>query len=175
MKSYHLTFLSKNKNSLSRNFLLFTSNSSLNFHVVKKYFQKKTEKHFLTILKSPHVNKSAQEQFEFHLFSKQLSIFPFKRSHYTYILKKVRNTLFSDVMLKIKSSINKEKKNNTRLVIFNPNNFKLNINKSLITQKKRLDELKNIKQLKNFDEKNNKKVKLMLQTFDIYGEFCKIV
>ena len=74
MKSYHLIFSAKNKNSLNYNFKFF-KHSLLNSNTIKKHFQKRTKKHFLTILKSPHVNKSAQEQFESHIFSKQLSIF----------------------------------------------------------------------------------------------------
>jgi ribosomal protein S10 len=171
MKSYHLTFLSKNKDSLNSKILFFTNTSALNFNVIKKYFQKKTKKHFLTILKSPHVNKSAQEQFESRVFSKQLTIFSPKKLQYAYLLKKIRNNLFSDVKIKIKCSVNKEKNSNIRLQIFNPDNFKLNINKIFRTQTNHSSSLKG---RKIFDNKNNKKTKLFLQILDIYGELTQV-
>lgn len=51
----------RKKNSLK---LIYYTKQSQN----KKYFC------FISALKSPHVNKKAQEQFEFNLYSKQLKI-----------------------------------------------------------------------------------------------------
>jgi len=69
MKAYHLTFYSKNKKSLKNAFYLINSRTTK----IKKYFQKKAKRSVITILKSPHVNKTAQEQFESHIFSRQLT------------------------------------------------------------------------------------------------------
>jgi ribosomal protein S10 len=171
MKSYHLTFLSKNKNSLQSAFFFFLKTSILNFNVVKKYFQKKTKKHFLTILKSPHVNKKAQEQFEIRIFSKQLSIYSPKKLKYILFLKKTQENLFSDVKVKIKFSLNEKKQNNFRFTILNPNNYKLDINKNRISQKDSLSSIKAKKNLQKFTSKDNKKTKHFLEIVDIYGEF----
>lgn len=168
MKSYHLTFLSKNKNSLNSAFLFFFKTSNLNFNIVKKYFQKKTDKHFLTILKSPHVNKKAQEQFEIRIYSKQLSIYSPKKLKYLFFLKKIQENLFSDVKLKIKFSITEKKQNNLRFTTFNPDNFKLNINKNFTSQKNNLQNFKMKKNLSNF--KNTIKVNYFLTAIDTYGE-----
>ena len=168
MKSYHLTFLSKNKNSLNSAFLFFLKTSTLNFNVVKKYFQKKTDKHFLTILKSPHVNKKAQEQFEIRIFSKQLSIYSPKKLKYLFFLKKIQENLFSDVKLKIKFSITEKKQNHFRFTTFNPGNFKLNTNKNITSQKNNLQNFKIKKSFRNF--KNTIKVKIFLTVIDTYGE-----
>jgi ribosomal protein S10 len=168
MKSYHLTFFSKNKNSLDSAFLFFLKTSTLNFNVVKKYFQKKMNKHFLTILKSPHVNKKAQEQFEIRIFSKQLSIYSPQKLKYLFFLKKIQENLFSDVKLKIKFSITKKKQNHTRFKVFNPDNFKLNTRKIFISQKNNLQDQKIEKNLLNF--KNTIEVKYLLTGIDVYGE-----
>lgn len=172
MKFYHLTFLSKNKNSLQRNFLFFMITSNLNFAVVKKYFQKKTKKQFITILKSPHVNKSAQEQFVSHKFSKQLTIFSSKNFQYTYLLKQIKSNMFSDINLRVKCSLNKQKDTSTKLQIFNPDNFHLNLNENIFNQKKILS--RTITPQKNFQINKVKKIKTFLKTLDIYGELVKI-
>ena len=137
----------------------------LNFNVVKNYYQKKSKKHFLTILKSPHVNKSAQEQFDYHTFSKQLTVGCPNKHEQIYFLKKIKDNLFSDTHIKIKCSSNKKAKRNAQLQVFNPNNFKLNINNLNKSQQTRTSQTK-----ENFSKQNNKKIKLFLQTLDIYGE-----
>lgn len=161
MKSCHLTFLSKNKNSLNEAFMFFLTN--LNFKIVKKYLKKKTKKHFVTILKSPHVNKKAQEQFETFIFSKQLTLYPTKKFKYLFYLKKIQENLFSNVKLKIKFSLIKN--NNLRLSIFNLNNFKLNLNK--INQTNTVH--KNIK-IKKFNKNSNNKLKYFIKIIDVSGE-----
>jgi ribosomal protein S10 len=171
MKSYHLTFLSKNKNSLQSAFFFFLKTSILNFNIVKKYFQKKTKKHFLTILKSPHVNKTAQEQFEIRIFSKQLSIYSPKKLKYILFLKKIQENLFSDIKVKIKFSLNEKKQNYFRSTIINPNNYKLDINKNCLSQKNNLNTIKKKKNSSKFTNENNKKTKHFLAIIDIYGEF----
>lgn len=171
MKFYHLTFLSKNKNSLHRNFLFFMTTSNLNFNVIKKYFQKKTKKRFITILKSPHVNKSAQEQFVSHKFAKQLTIFSSKNFQYAYLLKQIKSNVLSDVKVRIKCSLNKQKDTSNKLQIFNPDNFYLNLDKNILTQKKVLNDLR---KTKSFTPKNVKKVKTFLKTLDVYGELVRI-
>nr|YP_009115283.1 ribosomal protein S10 [Berkeleya fennica]AJA05804.1 ribosomal protein S10 [Berkeleya fennica] len=75
MKSYHLIVQSRNRKSISTFFPFFLSSiQNLNFNIIQKYFEKKRKKKILTILKSPHVNKKAQEQFEFRYYSKQITL-----------------------------------------------------------------------------------------------------
>jgi small subunit ribosomal protein S10 len=125
MTKYHLTLLSKNKTSLDNSFSLIFNYINSNNNILKKYSPQKTKKYFLSILKSPHVNKKAQEQFEFMVYSKQITINYYKTPELLFILKKLKDNLFSDVKLKIRLSLTKN--DNNRSKIFYLNNFKLNI------------------------------------------------
>lgn len=164
MKICHLILYSKNKKSLNKAFstLLEYINSQIN----KKYFFRKTKKHFVSILKSPHVNKKAQEQFDFKIYSIQFSLRSYSKNFkYLYVFKKIRNNYFSDVKFSIKFSTNKKHK---EFKLFNLDNFKLNLNnKKCINQNKNLKELKN---LKNFQNPTNTKIKQFLKILDLSGE-----
>ena len=121
----------------------------------------------MTVLKSPHVNKTAQEQFESFVFSRQLTIYLTEKPKYLFYLKKIQESLFSDVKLKIKFSLNKMKNFIFRLSIFNPSNFNLNINKKYLNQT--YNSKKNIT-IKKLNNNNNKKIKHFIKIFDSYGE-----
>jgi ribosomal protein S10 len=166
MRPCNLIFISKNKNSVNSAFLFFLNLLSVNFKTVKKYFQKKTKKKFVSILKSPHVNKKAQEQFETLIYSKQLSIYSIKQLKHLLFLKKIQNNLFSDVKLKIKFSINYNKEKKFNLNTLGPKNYllKLCASKNILTQKKSLN---NKKKLIDFNLLATKKI---LKILDTYGE-----
>ena len=72
------TFInSKNNNSLKsflKVFKVLATNKSLNLNKIIKVSPKKKFKKVFTILKSPHIYKSAQEQFESILFAKTFKI-----------------------------------------------------------------------------------------------------
>ena len=85
---FSVTITSRNKNSTNDFFLFFNENTVYKSNVIKKYFQKKIEKKRLTILKSPHVNKKAQEQFESRLFKKQFTIHTTKNLNYLRVVHK---------------------------------------------------------------------------------------
>jgi ribosomal protein S10 len=102
---------SKNKNSLKRFFK--ASERILRNHKLKVYkktvfFQKKGAKKLFTILKSPHVNKTAQEQFQFKFFTKNLRMKSFRISKVLVVLKKIQSVCFADVQIKIKFEIDPE-------------------------------------------------------------------
>jgi len=168
MKSYHITIFSKNQISLN-NFISFFFNNKIKFNQDIKYFQKKKKIKIFTILKSPHVNKKSQEQFEYRIFSKQLTLYSNKAFKYLIFLKKVQINLFSDVFLKIKFLINKRNIKNRQTNLLNPNNFTLNLFTTIFILKK---------QKSNFNQqlKNYKKINLIKKTinyikiFDSYGE-----
>jgi ribosomal protein S10 len=147
---YHITIISKNKSSLNSVSTLLNSinnNKYLNLNIIKKYFKKKNKKSVLTILKSPHVNKTAQEQFEFKFSSKQFLIKPTtKNLKFILLLKKLESNLFPDTKIILKFISNRKlKKKNSK--IFNINNFKI---------KQKTDPIK--------------KILTVLNIFDIYGE-----
>jgi len=63
MNIFKIIITSKNHITI-RNFFLFLYKNKINkLNILKSIFQEKKKKK-LTILKSPHVNKTAQEQFE---------------------------------------------------------------------------------------------------------------
>lgn len=73
-----------------------------------------------TVLKSPHVNKKAQEQFEFCLYKNQLSIYSYQTLKLLTILKKFKLNYLQTLKLKcnlysIIKSLRKKKEK------FNPN------------------------------------------------------
>jgi ribosomal protein S10 len=165
MKIYHITFVSKNKNSLNSAFLFFLNMSELNFKIIKKYFQKKTTKSFVTILKSPHVNKKAQEQFETRFYSKQFSVYPTKKLKYLFFFKKIQNNVFSDVKLKIRITTKFSKEKKLNFFTMEPQNYiSEKFNKNWISQRIYLN---NKKELINFNSSLSNNI---LKIFDAHGE-----
>lgn len=120
---------SKNKNSLKTylNFLKnFSKNKKLHLNRTLVFLQKKMYKKIFTILKSPHVNKTAQEQLEFRLFTKNLRFSTFQTLKILIVLKKIQTIIFSEIQLKINFYLNLKQKKNVFVKKFNPNNIKLN-------------------------------------------------
>lgn len=176
MKHYKLTIISKNKKSAENCFLFFSNNmNELNVNIVKKYLKKKKKKNLLTILKSPHVNKTAQEQFESKLFSKQLSIYSSRNFKFLLVLKKIKTYLFPDVKLKVKFILNKNLSEKIKANIFNPSNFKLNVFEKIDCREHLRANKKEIQ--KNLYHSNKKNflinINYLLKTFDIYSEVQK--
>lgn len=85
-----LFVLNKIKNNNTLNIKLFLNN-------VKK--PKKITK--FTVLKSPHVNKTAQEQFEFNFYFRKINLYSFQIFKFLVILKQINCMLFPDVKIKI--------------------------------------------------------------------------
>lgn len=67
-----------------------------------KYVKVPQSKKVFTLLKSPHVHKSAQDQFEYLLFSTNVNLYSFNSSNFLFILKKINSKLFPDVKIKVK-------------------------------------------------------------------------
>lgn len=91
MKTFDIIIKSKNQNSITKLFSVLQKKKCNN---IKKYFQKKTKRKRITILKSPHVHKKAQEQFEKVIYNKQLSIYSVKNLTYLTFLKKLNLNTF---------------------------------------------------------------------------------
>jgi hypothetical protein len=161
MKHYHLTITAKTEKSLY-NLLNFLENIDLNLNVIKKVFKKEKKKKILTLLKSPHVNKTAQEQFQSNFFSTQINIYSNSNFQSLIVLKKITNTLFPDTKINITFPGNRNLSNKIQTQIFNPNNFKFNNEDNiLLNQKYKLSIRK---------KKNYKFIENNIQIFDIYGE-----
>jgi ribosomal protein S10 len=111
---------SKNKQSLN-NFSKWLKENQKLFFIVK-HFQVKTKKSKFTILKSPHVNKTAQEQFEERNYSKNIKIITGCLNSFLIYLKRSVELIFPDV--KITYTLNKTKTQLTQN-FYSFNNVKL--------------------------------------------------
>lgn len=121
MKTFNVTITSRNKNSIY-NFFSFCSKTTLsNLNARIRYFQKNVNKKKLTVLKSPHVNKKAQEQFEHRVFKKQFVITGTKTLRYLVFVKKLNYNLFPDISIKLKCLIKNKSVSKLGLKTFDPN------------------------------------------------------
>jgi ribosomal protein S10 len=172
MKSYNIILQSKNQTSLYKFLNFLNKNIYLNFNVLKKSFSKKKRKKVFTILKSPHVNKKAQEQFEIRTYSRQIKLNPVQAIKFLIFLKKVKTYLYTDVNIKLRVSKNAKKSAKFEKKIFNPDNFWQNLSYS--THKNiSLKELQFVKK-KNYEKQNlitkNKGNKNLLKILELYGK-----
>jgi ribosomal protein S10 len=169
MRSFNLLLTTKNKDSL-KNFLhFFNTNIDKNFNVVKKNISKKKRKVVITLLKSPHVNKTAQEQFEIKFISEHLKISTTQLYKCIIFFKKVKNYIFADLNFRIKFISNEKSSKLSEKIIFNIDNFKnyffFENNTYMINKKLKQKNKKNDKTLFN----NFKNSKNMLTLIDLYG------
>lgn len=103
-----------------------------------------------SVLKSPHVNKTAQEQFEIKNYEKTLEIYCHQNIFVLFLMKRLSNSLFRDIKIKTKISTN-----NTKMLRLFKTNFNCNFH--------------------CFDKKNIV-LDSYLKSLDCYGEVCfKIV
>jgi ribosomal protein S10 len=172
---FNVTIASKNKNSINDFFLFFNKNTRYKLNSLKKYFQKNMEKKKLTILKSPHVNKKAQEQFESRLFKKQFTVQTKKNLKYLIFLKRFNYDLFPDVDIKLKYIITSKDTEKLALKVFNPNYFKINKYYGFKANNLNLKNLNQLIKKKNIFSKFllTRKTTRLLKIFDLYGEFFK--
>lgn len=117
---------SKNYLSIKRLITFFSNNfllKKLNLTVFSSIYQNPIKRKIFTVLKSPHVNKTAQEHFEYSIYKKTLKIHSYKGFLVLRLLKILKYRIFPDVKFKI-SVINQpiEFKRNLQNKM-NPNNF----------------------------------------------------
>ena len=129
----------------------------LNLVVLKNIYSKPINKKRFTVLKSPHVNKCAQEHFGFSLYRSQLTIFSYRYPLLFLLLKYSKSSiLFSDIHFKIKMNINNSRYKTMLIDTVNPDNFYL-IDYSQLTEDILLNKL--------FSN-----IPYYLMLFEIYGE-----
>ena len=132
-----------------------------------KPFPKHEKRKFVTILKSPHVNKTAQEQFEYRFFSKHFLVFSLKPKIFFLLLKKLKNLSFSGIKLEVKGVFEKNITNKYILKLINPDNVVLQ--KPYLVQKTfKKDKTKN--NISKLSINNLDLSKKYIQLFDSYGE-----
>ena len=69
--------------------------------IVNSSSKEKMVKTKFTVLKSPHVNKTAQEQFEIRNYGHHLSIYSYQTLFLLVILKRINKSLYRDLKMKI--------------------------------------------------------------------------
>lgn len=139
---------SKNYLSIKRLIAFFSNNfllKKLNLTTFSSIRQNPIKRKIFTVLKSPHVNKTAQEHFEYSIYKKTLRIHSYKGFLVLRLLKVLKYRIFTDVKFKI-SVINQpfELKRNLQNKT-NPNNFVV--------------------------AHNNSEIKTYLKVFNNYGNF----
>lgn len=164
MKQYCLTIASKNERSLESFLNFFSKYSKTQFNILNQSTKKKTKRQFFSLLKSPHVNKTAQEQFEFRTFIAKINVTTSYSSKNFIFLKKLANQLFHDVSINLRLSTSFYLLKKNKLIPFYPDNFKFfNKQYTHVNYKQRppKESLKN----KKFSKLVN-----VLKIFDIFGE-----
>jgi ribosomal protein S10 len=151
---FYISVSSKTKESLEA-FITFVSKIK-NPNLIVKYFPKQKIKKFVTVLKSPHINKSAQEQFEYRIFTIKFLISSPQHLKNFYILKKIQKSSFPGINLKIKGLF--EKKKQFKFLTNNLNPDYVNV--------EFFDHAPSLINIKN----SYQKIQKYFQIFDIYGE-----
>lgn len=91
--------------------------------------QTKKQSKTFTVLKSPHVNKKAQEHFNLLKYKKKITLCSFKLNKLLIILKKNQQNLLSDMHIKIKVRLANF---DTNKDLLDPDIFILNNSKSIL-------------------------------------------
>ena len=98
---------------------------NINFSVIGVTNKKKTKNKF-TVLKSPHVNKKAREQFEITNYTKILNIYSYQTLLLLFVIKRIKINTFSEIKLKIDLKYNSNQLHKHLKSNFNLNNNFLN-------------------------------------------------
>jgi ribosomal protein S10 len=151
---FFIKISSKNKETLQL-FLMFLSKLENN-NLLIKYFPKQKIKKFVTVLKSPHINKSAQEQFEFRVYTKKLQISSPQHLKFLYFLKKSQITIFPFINLKLEGTYGIKSQLNLISTRLDPIKF----NTKFFNQNKFKSDIKSKKLIQYFN------------LLDCYGEYC---
>jgi Ribosomal protein S10p/S20e len=168
---FYLKVSSKGKRILKKFITVFTKLESL--PVFFKLFSIYEKRKFITVLKSPHVNKTAQEQFEYRFYSKHFLIYSFKPLTLFLLLKKLKNVSFPGVNLKIKGLFERTKTNKHLLNIINPDNIVLiHFSKTYVSKQRfKISKRARITKIISQNSKANSLLsKKYIQLFDLYGE-----
>ena len=106
-----LELYSKNKNSYKKilNFLVLLTNNLKEFPIYITRRKAKNSKKKYTILKSPHVNKIAQEQFEIRKYKSYFEIYSYSNLFLLLVLKQITKKLYKDINITVKIYSNNKK------------------------------------------------------------------
>ena len=173
MKQYCLKVTSKNEKSIKIFLHFFFTHLNTKFNIIPKSITPYNNQKIITLLKSPHVNKTAQEHLETRLFTKKILVNGICLRKNIIFLKKILDKLFQDISIQLEFTINKNINTINKLLIFYPNNFSLTLKKEFKTNLKR-NKQKIIS--KNFKLKKNSLINLkkLLYIISTFGEIILI-
>lgn len=126
MKTLLLTASSSNEKSLKNFIKLLKENFKNKQTTTIKIGGFVENKKIVTILKSPHVNKTAQEQFEKREKMVQICLISENFNKTIIAIKKILNMIFRDIKLTIEYLTNNYYNINNLLGVFKNTNFKIN-------------------------------------------------
>ena len=139
MTNYKIKLYSKDKKSFNNFFKFIRQESSKfkSFPIFLKISKEKNKRKKLTILKSPHVNKKAQEQYQVVTYTNQISCLAWNEKKNSVFLKHIKNHIFPGIKIHIKKNvynkhltkklfinIQEKIKNETLFITLNPQNKK---------------------------------------------------
>lgn len=170
---FYLKISCKDKRILEIFLRLLTKIKFLSVFV--KPFPKNEKRKFITVLKSPHVNKTAQEQFEYRFYSKHFLVHSFKPATFFLLLKKLKSLSFPGLNLEVKGLLENNTLHKNVLQVINPDNIILKSIKSLNLNRrihKKICCNKSFKQTLQNCRPDFLSHKKYVQLFDLYGEVC---
>ena len=156
MSNFTILLYSKNKNTLNHFLNFFKNSEKQNFRITKKLLQKKKKKKRVSILKSPHVNKTAQKHFQYVYFYVSLSFKTHELQKNLGVLKKIKNQLFPDLKIVIKGTHKKKEHLSLKKITFYCQKF----------QKKNQKQFRTVMEQENLFTKTISHMKVL----DYYGK-----
>jgi ribosomal protein S10 len=168
MTKYKIKLYSKNKQSLKRFSKLFKKPGVKlqNRRLVLSNLKRKRKR--VTVLKSPHVNKKAQEQFQSVTYNTIIKCLSWEIKKNVLLLKKIKNCLFPDIRIKIEKFLSSNETQFFKSTRYSPKktfyydtelfSFKRQKEKKLFTSNRHVK-----------NEKLLKKTLLYLKLLDNYG------
>jgi ribosomal protein S10 len=169
MTKYSIKLHSKNKESL-KHFLQFWKKPHANITNLQQILnvsERKKKRKIIAILKSPHVNKKAQEHFQQITYTKKVLCFSWEIRKSIVLLKKVRNHLFPGIKMQIEKKFAYKKNSVMKNALWNPCKIPLKTKFFSFNQQKKKPQLTSTKCNKN--TKLVKKTFTYIKNLDTYG------
>ena len=167
MTKYRIIIDSKKKSS--NHFLKFVKKSQ-NFKEPLHFTRRKKRRKRISVLKSPHINKKAQEQFQFITFNTQFTYLITDTKKEILFLKKIKDNIFPGTKIKIEN-IQTTHRENSRTKFTNNSplpfltSYRVRTNKKVQQKKKTFFKRTNPIQRKQL----LKKTITNLKNLDLYG------
>lgn len=168
MTNYKLIKLySKDKKSLKQFNTFFKKINEKWKNITFSLTHKKRKRQKITILKSPHVNKKAQTQYQSITYSMYIKCLFLDRKKNYILLKKIKNHLFPDVQIKIEQNVCEKKAKLISTKLFSPK-------KTYYYSNEKTDTFLNTQKLLTFNMQRKpilKETLHFLKVLDNYGHF----